>query len=565
MNKILSSLIFLMIFFAWWCALIIGLSWDEYFHHINGLVRYNFLTSLGDFQKFEFRNNKFYPGLYDTISYAFGQIFLFINKKFYVQNIDLIMHVVNISFSSLSILGLYLLTKEIFNKKIALFSVLLTLLNPFFFGHMGMNSKDIIVFFSFIWFCYFFYLYCKKEDKIFKNLILASLCIGFGCGVRLTFLIVIFPTIIIGFIFLIKKYKSNYLNLVKRLSLHIPIVFIITIFLVILCWPHFIVELQRGNFIEFTSLIINNTINWIDGPKIGLINGEFYEVFNTPKTYFLDVIIFRLPFYFTFLLICSYFLIFSKKINTNNEIENFGKKFISLNIIAFFSIVLALILSVNVYDNLRLFLFIIPFLSIISSIALNYFLENFKNYTQIKVVTIFVFFLFSLSFYRFIILTPYQYTYVNYSYLKLENSIGKFEHDYWGSSYKELVKKIKENYSKEEIDKFKIADCGGGDFTLIYYLNKYLGVKKTFSNIDVLDQATHIVMNNRAFLDVFENEHVKDLVNEKGSMLVKDMEKVSRAPNIRQTCFDYKPFSGKNAVVVSRDGLPLTIFREVDK
>ena len=291
MNKILSSLIFLMIFFAWWCALIIGLSWDEYFHHINGLVRYNFLTSLGDFQKFEFRNNKFYPGLYDTISYAFGQIFLFINKKFYVQNIDLIMHVVNISFSSLSILGLYLLTKEIFNKKIALFSVLLTLLNPFFFGHMGMNSKDIIVFFSFIWFCYFFYLYCKKEEKIFKNLILASLCIGFGCGVRLTFLIVIFPAIILGFIFLIKKFKSNYLTLVKRLSLHIPIVFTITIFLVILCWPHFIVELQKGNFIEFTSLIIKNTINWIDGPKIGLIDGEFYEVFNTPRTYFLYLII----------------------------------------------------------------------------------------------------------------------------------------------------------------------------------------------------------------------------------------------------------------------------------
>ena len=96
-------------------------------------------------------------------------------------------------------------------------------------------------------------------------------------------------------------------------------------------------------------------------------------------------------------------------------------------------------------------------------------------------------------------------------------------------------------------------------------MNKYLGVKKTFSNIDVLDQATHIVMNNRAFLDIFENEHVKDLVDEKGAMLVTDMEKVSRAPNIRQTCFDYKPFSGKNAVVVTRDGLPLTIFREVDK
>ena len=565
MNKILSSLIILMIFFAWWCSLTIGLSWDEYFHHINGLVRYNFLTSLGDFQKFEFRNNKFYPGLYDTISYAFGQIFFFINKKFYVQNIDLIMHIVNISFSSLSILGLYLLTKEIFNKKIALLSVLLTLFNPFFFGHMGMNSKDIVVFFSFIWFCYFFYLYCKKEEKIFQNLILASLCIGFGCGVRLTFLIVIFPAIILGFIFLIKKFKSNYLILVKRLSLHIPIVFIITIFLIILCWPHFIVELQKGNFIEFTALIIKNTINWIDGPKIGLMNGEFYEVFNTPRTYFLDLIIYRLPFYLTLLLISSYFLIFLKKININNEIENFNQKFISLNIIAFFPIGLALILSVNLYDNLRLFLFIIPFLSIISALALDYFFENFKKHIQIKVITVVVLFLFTLSFYRFVILTPYQYTYVNYSYLKFENSIGKFEHDYWGSSYKELVNKIKEKYSKEEIKSFKIADCGGGDYTLIYYLNKYLNIKKTYSNINVLDQATHIVMNNRAFLDVFENKHVKGLVGEKGNMKISDMEKVSRAPNIRQTCFDYKPFSGKDAVVVARNGLPLTIFREVDK
>jgi len=265
------------------------------------------------------------------------------------------------------------------------------------------------------------------------------------------------------------------------------------------------------------------------------------------------------------LLISSYFLIFLKKININNEIENFNQKFISLNIIAFFPIGLALTLSVNLYDNLRLFLFIIPFLSMISALALNYFFENFKKHIQIKVITVVVLFLFTLSFYRFVILTPYQYTYVNYSYLKFENSKGKFEHDYWGSSYKELVNKIKEKYSQEEIKSFKIADCGGGDYTLIYYLNKYLNIKKTYSNINVLDQATHIVMNNRAFLDVFENKHVKDLVDEKGNMLISDMEKVSRAPNIRQTCFDYKPFSGKDAVVVERNGLPLTIFREVDK
>ncbi len=564
MNKIISSLILLMLLLAWWTSLTIGLSWDEYFHHINGLVRYEFLVSLGEVKKFEFRNNQFYPGLYDTLSYGFGQIIFFINKKFYISNIDVVMHIFNIFFSSLSILGLYLLTHRLFNKKIALIASLLTLLNPFFFGHMGMNSKDIVVFFSFIWFCYYFYQYCTENNKVLKNLILASIFIGFGCGVRLTFLIVIFPVVIVGITYLFIKFKSDYFNLTKRLSLHILIAFFITVCLIIFCWPHFIVEVNKGNFVEFLSMVIKKTINWIDGPKIGLINGEFYEVFNTPKSYFLDIIIYRIPFYFTFLLIATYSLIFLKKINII-EIENFYQKFILLNIIAFFPILLVLILSVNVYDNLRLFLFIIPIFCIIAAISLNYFFETFKSSIKVKGFTIFVFLLFSLSFYRFILLTPYQYTYVNYSYLNFEDSKEKFEHDYWGASYKELVKKIKKKYKKDEIKNFKIADCGGGDFTLIYYLNKYLGVKKTYSGPDEIDQATHIVMNNRAFLDVLKNEYVKDLVDSKGAMKIKDMEKVSRAPNIRQTCFGYKHFSGKDVVMVSRGGLPLTIFRELDK
>ena len=150
------------------------------------------MTSLGEIQKFEWRNNFIYPGLYDTLSYALGQIVFLISREFYVNNIDVVMHTINISLT-LSIIGLYLLTKKIFGRRIALITLLLTLLNPFFFGHMGMNSKDIIVCFSFIWFCYYFYRYCVENDNIFKNLILASFFIGFGCGVRLALLMPILP------------------------------------------------------------------------------------------------------------------------------------------------------------------------------------------------------------------------------------------------------------------------------------------------------------------------------------------------------------------------------------
>ena len=562
MNKTLISAISLLIIFAWWSALSIGLSFDEYFHHINGLKRFNFLTSFGEDKNFQFRNNEFYPGLYDTFSYAIGQIILFINKKFYANNIDIVMHLVNIIFSTLSILGLYLFSKKIFNKNIALISVFLTLLNPFFFGHMGMNSKDIVVFFSLIWFSYYFYLYCTENEKLIKYLLLASFFLGFGCGVRLTFLVVVFPVVICGLIYLYNRYKSNYVSLIKRLIPHIFIAFFITIFLVILCWPHIFVSIQSDNFLRFLSIIIKNTINWNAGPKIGILNGEYYEVFNTPKSYFLYFIFYRLPIYFSILLIFSYYFVSFNKLKVSNEINDFNKKFLIINLIAFFPILLVLILSANVYDNIRLFLFIIPFLSIIASFSLNQLFKTFKENIRNKISIFIILILFSLSFYRFIVLSPYQYTYVNFIYPSYKKTIDKFEQDYWGTSYKELVREIKSKYTNKEIQSFKIADCYGGDSTLLYYLNKNFGVKRLYNINERPLRATHIVLTNRSFLNVINNPLLGNLVDEKGAMKLKDMEKIVRTPTVKTTCFSY--YNGEDKVAVFRDGVKLSSLRKLN-
>ena len=92
-NFLISFIAFLLLL-AWWSSLTIGLSTDEYFHHINGLVRFEYLKTFGKFDGYQFRDNEFYPGLYDTLSYGIGQIVLFINKSVYANNIDLLMHVV---------------------------------------------------------------------------------------------------------------------------------------------------------------------------------------------------------------------------------------------------------------------------------------------------------------------------------------------------------------------------------------------------------------------------------------------------------------------------------------
>ena len=97
-NFLISFIAFLLLL-AWWSSLTIGLSSDEYFHHINGLVRFEYLKTFGEFKEYQFRNNEFYPGLYDTLSFALGQkLYSLLIRIFISNNIDLLMHFVNISF-----------------------------------------------------------------------------------------------------------------------------------------------------------------------------------------------------------------------------------------------------------------------------------------------------------------------------------------------------------------------------------------------------------------------------------------------------------------------------------
>ena len=126
-------------------------SWDEIFDNHLGILRFKYLISFGNFKKYNFTDvDKFYPGLFDTISFSILYIFNLIGFEFITNNLDATKHLINLCFSLLGVLGFYLLVKIFLNKTIAIYSVLLTLLNPFFFGHISINPKDMIIFFSFV-------------------------------------------------------------------------------------------------------------------------------------------------------------------------------------------------------------------------------------------------------------------------------------------------------------------------------------------------------------------------------------------------------------------------------
>ena len=121
-----------------------------------------------------------------------------------------IKHFTNLIFSCLTLIGLFLISKKIFNKKIAYLATLLCFLNPFFFGHISITPKDTLSCFALVWFTYYAYKYCINfEKKRLKFLILASVFMGVGVGTRLPFFAVPVPVIIAALLFIITSFKEK--------------------------------------------------------------------------------------------------------------------------------------------------------------------------------------------------------------------------------------------------------------------------------------------------------------------------------------------------------------------
>ena len=524
LNRIVLSLIVLLLLFAIFCSINIGMSWDEPQNHWQGAIRANYLKSF-EFGKFEFKPggwSEVEPGLYDTFSFIISNLLL----KIFPGKLIGIKHLTNLTFSFLALIGLFLISKKIFNKKVAYLATLLCLINPFFFGHMSMNPKDTISCFALVWFAYSTYMYCINfENKRLCFLILASFFMGVGVGTRLPFFVVPIPIIISTLIFIIVTYNKEFRDhqIYKKIFFDFLIFCSITFFLMVVAWPyvHSSPNILVKAFTAYTS--------YPHGPVLEIMNGNYYETANTPRTYFYNFFIFRFP---IFILITLFALIILLKTDSKfftSKFDNFKNKIIIIFSIILFPILIQVILQVKIYNGIRLFLFIIPFLSLLASIGLYYILENFKKSFYIKSLlgAITIFFLLFLQ--RFIYLTPYHYDYSNFFNIKFASTEKLYIHDYWGTSYKELMKLIGSNTSLEKI---KADFCGGNYFGIKYLANKYSGKKITFVPYE---QADYIIM-----IDTVSND-----VNNKSS------------------CFSLH--SGKDIVAASRLGVKLSVLRKLKK
>ena len=500
MNKVVNYninkkiILFLLVSYSIICSLIIGNSWDINPHLQQGKSTFNYLLSFGKI------NNDTYVNLREFNSPSYWTIVYFITQ-FFPKSIELeIFKLINLIISWLSLIGFYKLGKILYNKHLGYIFLLNLYFYPIFFGHTAINPKDTILLFCHIWIVYLGTFYLKKQNinyDLKKTLYKVGILIAIGSGIQLYFIASLFPFFIFIFleIFFFKKFINNNFNILKFFK-DLFIIFFIFYFIFIFFWID-----AHDNILIKPIELFRESFDAQRGWPLNIVNGKIFYTKETPFYYIFITLLNKSPEYILYLYI--FFIIFFYKIDNFFTKKNINFKYLLIFFIFLISYpnLILLFNPFGVYDGIRLFLWVIPYLLIIPSLTLYYLIKNFD---QVINKVNFIITVFMMLYYLFIFLayTPYQYTYLNFLTSTPQEKETKFENDYWGVSIKELFKKIKIEFKINENEKIKVFLCGVPGFTIKKHIKKN---NLYFLDIVEFKDADYIISNNKTYIKDLKN------------------------------------------------------------
>tara|TARA_B100001250_G_C19769816_1_gene776566 strand:+ start:146 stop:1726 length:1581 start_codon:yes stop_codon:yes gene_type:complete len=419
-------------------SLNVGITHDESYDYFVGEInKKNFLNTFF-FQNYEVKALEGMSPYYGSGFHFFSAPFEYVNKFFFDLNYIvpefkplLLKHpsvFVLFIFSSIYFRKIiFLATKE---KNYASICAILYLSYPYLLGHSFFNVKDMP--FLSVWLICTSYMikitknYYVKNNIKNKDLIILSLLTAFLLSIRISG-VLIFIEYFIFLIFAINLSKTEYFLFIKKFYKKISF-FLFATFLsfYILSPSYWANPFDVINGIKFMSQHTQTVCT--------MTLGECMKAQNLPSTYLPIWLFFKLPILIIFgfiLLILKEKLFFSSK---NNQL------IIAPIIVSFLSIILLLILfKVNLYDELRQVMFLVP-LMFITALSAIFTLSKKISYSLIIIFII-------LFTFQNIKIYPYNYIWMN-NFSNLIKVNNNFELDYWGVS----TKKIAEFLNKQKLN-----------------------------------------------------------------------------------------------------------------
>ena len=435
-NYIFSLFLFLYFAFGFYLSINTGITADE----IENLYSWTLnLAAIKDFFGF---NDFGYSNLNDYI-YRYKGVGFYYFSHIYILLADLIIKLENVPAIISKVLlnhGLIFFTfflSAIFAKKIINLIIkdrfysnvflLFYLSYPYLIGHGFFNTTDTPFLFAWILSTYIsakiFIKAYNKENISFLSIFLLALSTSFLLSIRISG-ILIFLQYLIFLTITLKSINESFHKLIKlylsKISFFIFCTFIFTFLFYPLFWKN--------------PLLILDSINYLRNIQYGVCTltlGTCMDALNLPSSYILIWLLFKLP--LLSLMGFSLFPFVEKKIfSTDLNQIMLGSIFLTIISIIF----LLIFFDVNLYDELRHILYLIPLILIVTFSIIYFFSKKlllFLSFTSILIFTIQNFNMY-----------PYQYTWFNLSsnFININNN---FELDYWGVSGRNIAKKINNN------------------------------------------------------------------------------------------------------------------------
>lgn len=343
----------------------------------------------------------------------------FYSKISYLRNLYLNIYVSFLLFLS------YLLISKFKTQKFAILFLTLLILIPSFSGHSLFNQKDIMFMFHIFFASFLIVLNINSNSK--KAILAMSVASGVVMSLRIS---------AVGFLYLCVLFCLFYEFYLESVDRKLIIRKYINYSIFTLLFYFIFSPASWFNPVGFLQESINQQI-LLEWNGSTLTNGEFVLSSDMDRFYLLKWYFYKLPIVFHVFLFLGFTNLYFKKLKTDKFYVYSLFFLLSVNLIFIFS-------KPDVYDGIRQFLFLIPFIVYISTAIL----DQFKSQSIYVIPIIIVYLIYTQSG-----LGPYRYVYFN-ELVDEENitydcknidGCGNWLTDYWGYSARSMAEYINKN------------------------------------------------------------------------------------------------------------------------
>ncbi len=378
-------------------------------------------------------------------------------------------HLINALFGFLGVVAVYKLGSLLASPLTGFLSALFLILTPRFYGHAFNNPADIPMATLSIFTVYYLIRAIPYLPRIPKTLLLKlGISLGLALAVRVGaiflvgYVVITFGLWIFSRYFLGSDLRQNRITFRSdfwKLSTTLVGVCLIAYFVMLIWWPAAQVQpiKQPIKGLWFATHFEQSIEVYFEGATISSKDLPWYYVLKwflitMPEFYFF-------AFAAGMIISVKTILVRRLKFNSLDKDRALGIFIILFGIL--FPIGYTVLTQPTDYDGIRHFLFIVPLLAVIAAFSVTKILLKTGRSIFSIVLMILIFSSATVTSVDMIQLHPYQYIYFNRVFGKgLGNAAKSFETDYWGSSYKEGVEWLVENYGKNDGNsRIKVVSC----------------------------------------------------------------------------------------------------------